>query len=258
MGFFSDIGDALSGAVSSIGGFLSGDAGMQMMTGLGTGGLSLLGGIMQSNQAEKNAQKQMDFQERMSSTAHQREVADLRAAGLNPILSVNHGGASSPAGSSAPAYDYVSPAINSALQAFKLGIDSGKTLKETTMIVPQALSQVEKNYADANSARTLTNLNQENIDNAILQRDLIKEQTKQTKIMSEFLKSQNVNEKIQSDILSQNKVVATAAAKRALTEGQIDDSAYGRIMRYVDRFASSASPFIPRSHLNVNDLRRSH
>lgn len=41
-----------------------------------------------------------EFQQYNSDTAHQREVQDLIAAGLNPVLSTKYGGASTPSGSS--------------------------------------------------------------------------------------------------------------------------------------------------------------
>lgn len=62
--------------------------------------LPTLGGLWRNREARSSAREQMRFQERMSNTAYQRQVADLRKAGLNPILGYSKGlqGASSPSG----------------------------------------------------------------------------------------------------------------------------------------------------------------
>lgn len=70
------------------------------------------GDIFSASMARKAAGRQMGFQRDMSNTAHQREVRDLRLAGLNPILSATGGpGASSPGGAMAKVPDFASTAL---------------------------------------------------------------------------------------------------------------------------------------------------
>lgn len=141
-----------------------------MLIGAAIGGLgSIFTNKTNSDNVEKTneanaqqAQLNRDFQERMSNTAYQRGMEDMRRAGLNPILAYQKGGASSPGGAQAamttPHVENVAAnAVSSAMQLKRNTAEVANMLQTN-----RNLQATEQNIAtdtalkEATAARTMS------------------------------------------------------------------------------------------------------
>lgn len=136
-----------------------------------TGGSNLVGALLQyegtrqTNRANQEmAGNQIAFQERMSNTAYQRAMRDMRKAGLNPMLAYQQGGSSTPGGAMATMQNELGSLVDGATSAQELKsmIETTKNIKADTELKEaqerNAKKQSKLLSAQADSARYTTDI----------------------------------------------------------------------------------------------------
>lgn len=175
------------------------------------------------NSAE--AEKQRNWEADMANTAHQREVADLQNAGLNPVLSAGGNGATTPSGSSASSAGTPStmPLLNdpmafanlmnqtSLITAQKQNIDadtdlknrtSGKTEQETALLRQKrdldnqlAQAQVKLQSAQEQLLQAQTSTEKRNAYKVVVETNKeVQETRKKMQETENLLQQYNINE----------------------------------------------------------------
>lgn len=189
------------------------------------------------------AQKNRDFQMEMSDTAYTRSVADLKRAGLNPMLSIMKGGASTPSGAMASASapsgsaassagnptirDVLSPAVQSAMRAMELS-ESLKNLQEQNKLLRAQTRKTEAS-ADVDNATTAhigeqIHLTKQNTATSAAQAQHLLEQLPEIKQRVQKLKMETEHEGVR--IGATQALADMHEAEKRYTEGKISYQQY--------------------------------
>lgn len=227
-------------------------------------GISALGSLSAGQAAQSGTSKanranylmaknQMAFQERMARHAHRYEVNDLRKAGLNPILSgTGGGGAPAASGSTAKMESEEGAGVASALdalakitQALLTQKEAERTEAETKKTEAQTVT--EQTQPALVGAQTTLATNQassakayeENIrmDTKLkdVGRHVAMSELDKNQELTKLFKKQGLTQDQQTRLMGLNADQAAEVLKGLRLDGQLNDSEYGKALRYIDR-----------------------
>lgn len=213
MGFFSSILNPF-GLTSAIGESIS----------------DITGSTLQWERSLEGQRRANEWMERMSNTAHQRQILDLRAAGLNPILSVRGSGSPVPSAAGAQAPDSGFGSAASMLSIIP-------KFRSVSSAIGLAKAQTGQAHAGATAAGAQAHAHKSRSFRDNAEADLLREQRDLT----------NTNNQSAKATLEATKALTQAAKARGTTETEIEKSWYGRVLRWLGRlnpFGSSAQNFV--------------
>lgn len=184
---------------------------MSLFSSLIGGGASLLGGLFQNSSAKKAASRQMRFQEQMFNTRYQRTMADMKAAGLNPILAYKQGGGSAPGGSTYSPVNVGAAAVSGGATATNTALAAARNTEELKNIAADTtLKNDQGNAARANAAAAV---------------------------------AQAANTSAQTAIAREQLITAKGVSTRAKQDAKFYSSEQGEWARWLDNWGRSLNPF---------------
>lgn len=225
---------------------------MPIAPAIAAAGIDFAGNLIGNFLNRGSAARQMAFQERMSNTEYQRSMADMRAAGLNPILAYQKGGASTPAGAYAQQDSPTKGLANDIIAGLQYQRNKAEIENlNSAAALNRAKAQTEVTTQQANIANAAWTRERETHERGLQALTYFRGNTEQaqTRLTDQQFRNMITEGEIKLAELSQQQAAALASE----LQQRVDQSSWGETLAWMRRLGLDGESAI---HLITNLVPR--